>query len=130
MQAAIQEVDQVAPGGNYGWPYMEGFVQVKDGAPAQPMGGSFSAPSIAYDLPPIDNGQAVIGGYVYRARRNACLQVRTFCHCHCHRRVLLFTSVSLPAQSCPRSRSQEVNSTNLFSKKIRSMMCAMCLTTS
>jgi glucose/arabinose dehydrogenase len=60
-QNTTEEVHVVEPGGNYGWPFLQGndpgVVPMPDPAP------SLAAPIAAYDHA---NGTAIVGGYVYR----------------------------------------------------------------
>jgi uncharacterized repeat protein (TIGR03806 family) len=56
---AREEVDLVTRGGNYGWPYREGF-NCRSGNCSDP---SFAAPEIDYSHA---EGCAIIGGFVYR----------------------------------------------------------------
>lgn len=88
VQSTLEEVDVVASGANYGWSQCEGVVTYSarnndvtrcDGSnPSSP----FTTPKLTYSHA---YGNAVIGGFIYRASRNACIQVST-------RRTLSFLS--------------------------------------
>ena len=70
-QDAMEEIDQVQSGGNYGWSAMEGTLDYKD------------VPGVETDalIPPVweyghDQGESVTGGYVYEGERIADLAGR------------------------------------------------------
>jgi glucose/arabinose dehydrogenase len=80
-QNDIEEVDVVRAGGNYGWHVKEGTFRFHPGAPGNPNDGFVSAnqpgspgglidPVAEYDHTAphgsIEQGEAVVGGYVYR----------------------------------------------------------------
>jgi glucose/arabinose dehydrogenase len=56
-----EEIDAIEKGGNYGWPWKEGFADFRPRGKRGP--GEFRAPVLAYDR---DDGWSVTGGYVYR----------------------------------------------------------------
>jgi glucose/arabinose dehydrogenase len=58
-----EEVDQVFPGGNYGWPFFEGDKRRQAGNPAI---GVTYAPVFAYTHASIGDLTATMAGYVYR----------------------------------------------------------------
>ena len=58
-QNAIEEIDVVSKGGNYGWSWYEGTTVFRSGAPS----GDYQMPVYQYDH---SLGQSVTGGYVYR----------------------------------------------------------------
>jgi glucose/arabinose dehydrogenase len=83
-QNDIEEVDIVQAGGNYGWHEKEGTFLFSPGAPLNPVDGVVTAnspglpkglidPVAEYDHKAphgsIEQGEAVIGGYVYRGSR-------------------------------------------------------------
>jgi len=81
LQAAIQEVDQVTAGGNW--------LAIHGGVWASQSGGSFHATweeasrrlTSASTLPPLDNGQAVIGCACAPAGTRACRWGRLYSTC-------------------------------------------------
>lgn len=79
-QSKQEEVNVVTAGGNYGWSVMEGTGMNTDHPlslnPKSPLGGNYTKPVLEYPHP-ADPGQfrAVVGGYVYRATSDPCLQV-------------------------------------------------------
>ena len=64
-QDAREEIDVIAPGGNYGWNVMEGE-RCNTAVNATCDKRRFNAPILTYPHP---EGFSVIGGYVYRGRR-------------------------------------------------------------
>lgn len=77
----------VVKGGNFGWSQCEGVNPFNSNNDASLCDGTrayspYRRPKLTYSH---DVGNAVIGGYIYRANRNTCLQVR---HCACHCRSL------------------------------------------
>lgn len=73
-QAGIEEINLGAPGANYGWSEREGTFTVDRAdqlnlgrLPADDMKNRFAYPVAQYDH---SEGRAVIGGFVYRGRRN------------------------------------------------------------
>eukprot|EP00271_Cylindrocystis_brebissonii_P022343 TRINITY_DN8570_c0_g1_i1.p1 TRINITY_DN8570_c0_g1~~TRINITY_DN8570_c0_g1_i1.p1 ORF type:complete len:638 (+),score=47.08 TRINITY_DN8570_c0_g1_i1:226-2139(+) len=79
-QDKVEEVDIILSGHNYGWHFFEGTTVYLNGAPAHPIGGSFTKPIFEYSHPNVDitgipkGGNAITGGFVYRAARNSCLK--------------------------------------------------------
>ncbi|MCZ6786237.1 MAG: PQQ-dependent sugar dehydrogenase [Planctomycetota bacterium] len=61
-----EEIDLIVPGGNYGWPFYEGFRVHRGGEPA----ARFEPPVHDYDR---SVGGCVIGGFVYRGRAHPAL---------------------------------------------------------
>ena len=61
-QDKTEEVDVLAAGGNYGWPYYEGGA-INPNAASPPPNGKFSPPVFSYGH---DQGSCVTGGFVYR----------------------------------------------------------------
>lgn len=71
----------IKKGGNYGWPYFEGIDTLKTDAPEVPLGREFNSPNLqTCTLNAADTSRALVGGYVYRAGKNACLRVSA-CYC-------------------------------------------------
>ena len=71
-QNSLEEVDVIAPGGNYGWNVMEGsecFGARRDACSPE----GFKAPVVEYGR---DEGCSITGGYVYRGSRLPSLQGR------------------------------------------------------
>jgi uncharacterized repeat protein (TIGR03806 family) len=66
-QNAVEEIDIIRRGGNYGWNVREGDRAYNGGAPAS----NFDEPAYAYDQA---LGRSVIGGYVYHGSRVPGLQ--------------------------------------------------------
>lgn len=58
-QNAVEEIDVIQKGGNYGWNWYEGTRVYRSGAPA----GNYRAPIYEYDH---SLGASITGGYVYR----------------------------------------------------------------
>ncbi len=58
-QNAIEEIDIVIKGGNYGWSWYEGSSTFRSGAPS----GTYQFPVHEYDH---SQGESITGGYVYR----------------------------------------------------------------
>jgi uncharacterized repeat protein (TIGR03806 family) len=69
-QGALEEIDLIAAGENYGWRVYEGSQLFDDSANTLPL-SAFTPPVVEYDH---GQGVAVIGGYVYRGSRLAALQ--------------------------------------------------------
>ena len=61
--ARVEEVNRIRKGGNYQFPYFEGFIENK--APPTPLIGKDSGPYFAYHHTAFE--RAIIGGFVYRA---------------------------------------------------------------
>ncbi|CAN5377628.1 hypothetical protein BH23VER1_BH23VER1_14020 [soil metagenome] len=75
-QGAVEEINIVEPGGNYGWRVEEGTF---DFAPETPVTGPFERPVAEYAHPdtPVglpEIGISVTGGYVYRGSASSALQ--------------------------------------------------------
>ncbi len=66
-QNALEEVDRIVRGGNYGWNRREGSRPFRKASGPQPI---FLPPVAEYGP---DEGSSVIGGYVYRGRRHPAL---------------------------------------------------------
>lgn len=66
-QASREEVDVIHMGANYQWPYMEGNINGPKATP-NPLIGSNTPPVYDYER---SEGNAVIGGYVYRGTEHA-----------------------------------------------------------
>lgn len=64
-QDAVEEIDVVTRGGNYGWDLMEGDI-CNIGPPEDCRGRGLTAPIATYDH---SQGFSVTGGFVYRGRR-------------------------------------------------------------
>lgn len=58
-QSAIEEINVIEPGGNYGWNWFEGTSTYQSGAPE----GNYQQPIYEYGH---NLGQSITGGYVYR----------------------------------------------------------------
>ena len=71
-QGAIEEIDIITSGGNYGWRVFEG-TQPFDGSANTLPNSAFTDPVFEYDH---SEGVAVIGGYVYRGNSLPSLQGR------------------------------------------------------
>lgn len=84
LQGSTEEIDLIKRGANYGWSYCEGTGEGSRRLPGfdysngkLPCSSVFEPPLLSYSHNSIDgHAAAVIGGYVYRAARNKCLQVR------------------------------------------------------
>lgn len=78
IQSKLEEVDVVKSGGNYGWSKCEGVVEYSARNPDVSLCNGTN-PTSPFEMPKLTYnhavGVAVIGGYIYRAKRNACLQV-------------------------------------------------------
>ncbi len=61
-QGAVEEVDVLTPGGNYGWPYREGTQPGPFGIPLPNPAPALIDPITAYSH---SDGHAVVGGFVY-----------------------------------------------------------------
>ncbi len=68
-QNAIEEIDRIEAGGNYGWRVFEGTEPFDRSGNTLP-DSAFSPPVFEYDH---SQGRSVIGGYVYRGSRHAAL---------------------------------------------------------
>lgn len=62
-EGSAEEINLIESGGNFGWPFREGF-EANSGTP--PSGATFLDPIHAYDR---DDGLSVIGGFIYRGNR-------------------------------------------------------------
>ncbi|MGB7068204.1 MAG: PQQ-dependent sugar dehydrogenase [Pyrinomonadaceae bacterium] len=69
-QNAIEEVDTINRGGNYGWRVYEGN-RCTDLDPALCISANFVAPVFQYSSEPGESRCSVTGGYVYRGNQNA-----------------------------------------------------------
>ncbi len=67
-QSALEEIDVIEKGGNYGWNWYEGTNQYRSGAPSRSL---FKFPVYEYGH---DLGASVTGGHVYRGSRVPSLQ--------------------------------------------------------
>lgn len=67
-QNAVEEIDVITAGGNYGWNWMEGSRPFRKGA--RPPG---LTPPVA-EYPQSEGGKSVTGGYVYRGKRFPALE--------------------------------------------------------
>jgi hypothetical protein len=68
-QAALEEIDIITLGGNYGWRVFEGTV-CTNLSPGLCIPADFTAPIAEYDHNPTLGRCAVIGGYIYRGARS------------------------------------------------------------
>eukprot|EP00850_Spirogloea_muscicola_P000500 SM000002S05580 [mRNA] locus=s2:1077868:1079434:+ [translate_table: standard] len=77
-QNLVEEVDRIVAGYNYGWHNYEGTRRYATGAsvtrPRAMLGRRLAWPVFTYTHADVGGSAAVIGGRVYRAPRNACLQ--------------------------------------------------------
>ena len=86
-QNALEEVDVIAPGGNYGWNVMEGSECFGTrGDSCDPEG--FEPPVVEYGR---DDGCSITGGYVYRGSRLPSLQGQYIFGDYCSGKVWAFS---------------------------------------
>ena len=94
-QNALEEVDVIVPGGNYGWNVMEGSecfgtrgdsLRLAQDRPCDPEG--FEPPVVEYGR---DDGCSITGGYVYRGSRLPSLQGQYIFGDYCSGKVWAFS---------------------------------------
>ena len=106
-QNALEEVDVIVPGGNYGWNVMEGSECFGTrGDSCDPEG--FEAPVVEYGR---DDGCSITGGYVYRGSRLPSLQGRYIFGDYCSGKVWAFSRQPVDAVRAV-DKSDELLDTN------------------